>query len=180
MRVGTKSLLFGVHQFLIHPVCVIRAWIALYRQWPSWKEIICIFVHDWGYLGKWTMDGADGERHPELGARIVRHLFGREYFYLCLLHSRHYARARHQQPSRLCWADKLSIAFLSPWLYLWLARRSGEIEEYHRLCVDGGFLPATSTQEEWYWWLRERFIRLAIEQKADAVPYFHGVSRRAQ
>lgn len=68
MTTGTKSLLFGVHQFLWHPLTVLLAWVYLYRSFPNPKELLCIFVHDWGYWGCPNMDGPEGERHPERAA----------------------------------------------------------------------------------------------------------------
>ena len=86
MRVGTKSLLFGVHQFLWHPVTVILAWRKLYG-WPSARETVCILVHDGGYWKAADMDGEWGMNHPELGAKIAGSLFGDTYYDLVLLHS---------------------------------------------------------------------------------------------
>ena len=83
MNVGTKSLLFGVHQFIWHPVTVLIAWVSLYGR-PTWRELICIIVHDWGYWGAPNMDGEEGERHPEVGAEIALRLFGLEYYELVL------------------------------------------------------------------------------------------------
>ena len=126
MKTGTKSILFGIHQFLWHPVTVWVAWVWLYRKLPTFKESICIIIHDWGYWGKTNMDDEEGERHPELGAKIAGWLFDypmvftlpaalwirtTDYHDLCLLHSRHYARNAGREPSKLCWADKLSIIF---------------------------------------------------------------------
>ena len=42
MKVGTKSLLFGVHQLLWHPLTVWLGWIKLYKKPPSFKEAVCI------------------------------------------------------------------------------------------------------------------------------------------
>jgi hypothetical protein len=71
MKVGTKSVLFGAHCFIIHPFFVMVAWIKLYG-WP-WHPAIWLsfFFHDLGYLGKPNMDGEEGERHVELGAKIL-------------------------------------------------------------------------------------------------------------
>jgi hypothetical protein len=77
MRVGTKSLLFGVHQVFIHPIFVTMAWIKLYGL-PTWKEFICIVVHDWGYWSRKDIDGDEGKSHPELGAKLAGKLFGEE------------------------------------------------------------------------------------------------------
>lgn len=65
MKRGTLSLLFGVHQFLWHPVVVGRAWRMLYGRWPGLYEWIAIVTHDLGYWGLPNMDGEEGKRHPE-------------------------------------------------------------------------------------------------------------------
>lgn len=138
MKVGTRSVLFGAHQFLIHPWFVAWGWWKLYgfpldpRLWAAF------FVHDLGYLGKPNMDGPEGERHPELGARIMRLIGGRKWHDFSLLHSRYYAKTLGRQPSKLCVADKLAIALTPGWLYLPMVRATGEIREYmahakHRL-----------------------------------------------
>jgi len=142
MRVGTKSVLFGAHQFLIHPWFVAWGWWTLYgfpwdpRLWAAF------FVHDLGYLGKPNMDGAEGETHPEFGAWIMARLFDGGYrpergIYLygqwgwfALLHSRYYAKKMGVAPSRLCVADKLALVLTPAWLYLPMVRATGEIAEY--------------------------------------------------
>src|SRR3972149_2822184 len=75
MRVGTQSILWGVHQFILHPILVYKAWTRIYARRPSLRETLCIFAHDLGYIGKTTMDGPDGLLHPEFGARLLRWLF---------------------------------------------------------------------------------------------------------
>ena len=130
MTIGTKSVLYGVHCFFIHPWFVAAAWWKLYgfpwdpRLWAAF------FVHDIGYWGKPNMDGPEGEKHPFLGARIVGALFGEEWFWFCLLHSRYLAKKLNKQPSRLALADKLAIAIEPSWLYIPRARATGELEEY--------------------------------------------------
>jgi len=77
MKIGTKSILYGAHQFLLHPVFVAWAWIKLYGfPWDP-RIWIAFFVHDLGYWGKPNMDGVEGETHVELGARIMHFLFDR-------------------------------------------------------------------------------------------------------
>ncbi|NOS67800.1 MAG: hypothetical protein HOO67_05565 [Candidatus Peribacteraceae bacterium] len=71
MKIGTKSLLFGVHQFIVHPVVVGRAWRALYGRWPNLNEWIAIVVHDWGYWGLPNMDGPEGQLHPSRSAKVA-------------------------------------------------------------------------------------------------------------
>jgi len=130
MKRGTKSLSFGVHQFLLHPFFVSVAWRLLNGKWPSWREALCCIFHDVGYLGKPDMDGPDGIRHPELGAIIVRWLLGKTWADVVLHHSRSYCRLTGADVSSLCVPDKLSIILYPDWLYLMLGRLSGEIQEY--------------------------------------------------
>ena len=170
MKTGTKSLLFGVHQVLWHPLTVFLAWMSLYG-WPNWKDIICIIIHDWGYWQSPNMDGAEGEKHPEFAARLAGMLFGETYRDLCLLHSRHYSRQLIREPSKLCWADKLSALYEPTWFYLFRARLSGELFEYRKVAAEGGFFPLSSTDKEWFIWVRARLIKIGREQKGDAVPY---------
>lgn len=164
MKIGTKSLIFGVHQFLWHPFTVYRAWKWLYGP-PSWRETVCIFVHDWGYWGEADMDGPSGKFHPELGARIARTLFGSFEHDLVLLHSRSLSSILGQPASKLCWADKLSIAFDPAFFYLFRAWLSGELTEYRRYAQP--FFSTNSSPEEWFVWLRNRFIRYALEGARD-------------
>lgn len=164
MRVGTCSLLWGVHQFILHPYFVRKAWLQLYGEPPTAKQMIAIIVHDWGYWGCKTMDGSDGELHPALGGRIMRRLFPRqEYEYLAACHSRTYARIRKQSPSRLCWADKLAPVLMPRWLYVLLGRLSGELEEYRELWVRDGFIAPDATIADWYDALRERWRKVAVD-----------------
>ena len=172
MRVGTKSLLFGVHQFIWHPVTVLIAWIKLYGL-PNWRELICIINHDWGYWGSPNMDGEEGEKHPALAASLASRLLGHDYFLLCLLHSRHYARQFNMEPSKLCWADKLSILYDPERFYLFRANLSGEIKEYRNLANAAGFIPLTASDHRWFIWIREKFAKLAREMRGDAIPYMN-------
>ena len=133
--VGRRSLLFGVHQFLWHPWTVYQAWRRLYGR-PNWREAVCIVIHDWGYWFAPNIDGPEGQRHPEWGARIARRWLGDAYGDLVLYHSRHYARLHGKAPSKLCWADKLSILYEPKWFYLLRATLSGEIREYRRNGMD--------------------------------------------
>lgn len=152
MKVGTKSLLFGVHQVIIHPITVYRAWKTLYGR-PSWRETVCIIIHDWGYVGKPNMDGVEGESHPEFAAKLAYRLFGKRYGDMCLYHSRHYARHAGQEPSKLCWADKLSIVMEPRWFYMFRARLSGEIKEYRKISANAGYIPLNRSDNEWYIWV---------------------------
>jgi len=134
MTIGTKSVLYGAHQFIIHPFVVLRAWVCLYG-WPNLYELLAILVHDLGYIGKDNIDGCSGKSHPILGARIVRFLTGwtknsKYYEELCLYHSRSLAKEYGKPPSKLCWADKLSVFFENKSFYLFRTRLTGELLEY--------------------------------------------------
>lgn len=71
MKVGTRSVLFGVHCFLIHPWFVAMAWWRLYGFPADPRLWVAFFCHDLGYIGKPNMDGVEGEEHPAMGALIV-------------------------------------------------------------------------------------------------------------
>jgi hypothetical protein len=163
MKIGTKSLLFGVHQIFWHPYVVYKAWCYLYGR-PTWKEFVCIFIHDWGYWGCSDMDGEDGLFHPVLGGNIANRLFGIRYWKFCLCHSRSYIehmniilmsanRLHHEpywEPSKLCWADKLSFTFEPRWFYLFRACLSGELEEYRISSVDDPGIPLCFSDKDWF------------------------------
>jgi hypothetical protein len=177
MTTGTKSLLFGVHQFLWHPYTVWRGWRALYGKWPGFWETVAIFVHDIGYWGCERMDDAKGEQHPHFGANLITRLyrwFGPSeyvesnggYFWLyklCLYHSRYLAAKYNENPpSKLCWADKMSPVFDPPWFYLLRARLSGELKEYRdNAPIDRSF----QTDREWYEWLQKKCEQDARERR---------------
>lgn len=147
MKRGTKSILFGVHQFLWHPWTVARAWRWLYGRWPTYHEWIAIVFHDVGYLGKAAMDSPEGQTHPEVGAALARkivywslRLRGRssfdagtisdEIYDLCLFHSTHYAQMKNNVVSALYLPDKACVLFDPPWFYLLRGKWSGEVYEY--------------------------------------------------
>lgn len=159
MKVGTKSLLVGVHQILWHPFTVYRAWKRLYGR-PTVREAICILLHDWGYWGSSEMDGSTGVRHPEVGAAVVGILFGDAHRELVLLHSRRYALEHGRDPSKLCWADKLSIVYEPNWFYLLRARASGELDEYRRQALN--WIGPDKSDREWLLWVKRRFAKAAL------------------
>ncbi len=133
MRVGTKSVLFGAHCFVIHPFFVAAAWWRLYgfpwdpRLWAAF------FFHDIGYFGKPNMDSIEGERHVLFGGQIMGMLFGPKWRNFTLCHSRHWAKRLGKPYSKLCVADKLAFGLTPAWLYLPMARASGELAEYMRV-----------------------------------------------
>lgn len=130
MKTGTKSVLFGVHCFFIHPWFVAAGWWKLYGFPFDPRLWVAFFLHDIGYIGLYRMDDDAGERHPEMGAKIMGYLFGQEWHDLCLYHSRFYSKAAGVAPSRLCYADKLVPSLEPWWFYLPRAWASGELWEY--------------------------------------------------
>ena len=133
MRVGTKSILFGGHQFLLHPLCVAWGWTLLYgfpKQIQLW---FAFFLHDIGYFSRRDMDGDEGRRHPERGAAIMTRLFGEKWGKFTLAHSRYYAKTIGITPSKLCYADKMATVLMPFWLYVLLVSLSGEVHEYMTL-----------------------------------------------
>jgi len=149
MKIGTKSLLFGAHQFIIHPIIVFIAWWKLYGFPFDPRLWVAFIVHDWGYWGKSNMDGDEGEIHVFLGADIMHKLFDRKHkttnigrgqtimiggtytwYNFTLFHSRFYAKKNNHPISKLCVADKYAIVLDPWWFYLIRASLSSEIKEY--------------------------------------------------
>jgi hypothetical protein len=176
VRVGTKSVLFGAHQFLIHPWFVAWGWWTLYGfPWDP-RLWVAFFVHDLGYLGKPNMDGPEGEEHPKLGAAIMGVFFGWRWGRFCLLHTRYFAKSLGLQPSRLCVADKLAIALTPAWLYLPMVRATGEIREYmahakHRVVGNINITDeekqrvVSASEREWYAGVQSYCRRWAMEHR---------------
>ena len=133
MRVGTKSVIFGVHATLVHPFFVAYAWSRLFGfSWDP-RLWVAFLVHDLGYIGKANMEGSEGQQHVVLGGRIMGWLFGPEWRDFTLCHSRHWAERVGMKYSKLCLADKLAFVLTPAWLYLPMARLSGELGEYMRV-----------------------------------------------
>lgn len=130
MRVGTKSVLFGAHCFFIHPFFVAAGWWIL-NGFPCDIRLWAAFwLHDIGYLQSPNMDGDEGERHVHLGAKLMGLLFGSSWADFTLRHSRYWAKNHGVPVSKLCYADKLAFALTPGWLYLPMARATGELGEY--------------------------------------------------
>lgn len=160
LAIGTRSILFGVHQFLWHPLTVLLAWRKLYKHWPQWSQLVAIFCHDLGYWGCTNIDGHEGKEHPMRGAMLAARIVGLfrphpcnydiHVFYFCLLHSRSVAKLNGKEVSALYAADKVSILYDPKWLYLLRARLSGEIKEFKAHAVREGLLKEGATDGQWY------------------------------
>lgn len=130
MRVGTKSVLFGAHSFVLHPIFVFLAYWLLYGfPWDPRLCLACV-AHDLGYFGMDLVEGARSEEHVELGGRIMDRLCGRRWGDFVRRHSRSWCDQHGQPYSRLCVADKLAFVLTPAWLYLPMVRASGELAEY--------------------------------------------------
>lgn len=167
--VGTRSVLFGAHQFLLHPWFVAWGWWTLFGfPWDP-RLWVAFFVHDLGYLGKPNMDGPEGESHPILGGRIMARLFGLKWYAFSVYHSRFLAGQHGVPLSPLCYADKMAIVLTPWWIYLPLTRLTGEGDEYRERARPGGKYATMhiwhaderayyeSVQEYLRQWLGERF-----------------------
>lgn len=129
MKVGTKSLLFGVHQFLWHPMFVTLGWLWLFGR-PSLGQFIAIVIHDWGYWGKSNMDDAEGNTHPEWAALFFERWGRKDLAAMCRGHSRFWAKEKNVPLSKLCYADKVGSAFMPWWWWGAAAKLTGEFWDY--------------------------------------------------
>lgn len=159
MKIGTRSVLYGAHQFLWHPWTVAKAYRLVYGKWPTLDEWIGILTHDIGYWGSPNMDGEEGRKHPEVGANVAARIvffFTRsvtravDVYFFTLYHSSHYAAMHNAEPSRLFLPDKVSILVESRRFYLLRATLSGEVREYIENSPFGKLPPELKTAGGWY------------------------------
>lgn len=175
MKIGTKSLLFGCHQFIWHPITVALAYRKLFRCWPDFVGWLCIIFHDVGYWGCAEIDGPQGKLHPLKGAGIVGTLVkkwstfrgdkpllalmrGGDAAIRCLLHSRSIAQDNKVAPSDICWADKYAVVIEPDWFYMLRTWLSGEANEFAQNAIDTGHLPPGTTNLEWHRWYRGKVL----------------------
>ena len=171
MKIGTKSILIGAHCFFLHPFFVAFAWYKLYNFPFDIRLWFCFFLHDIGYLGKNGMDSDEGETHPELGANIIRFLFGDKWGDFCLYHSRYYCKRQDRKPSQLCFADKLAFVYTPKWLYLPMTTFTGEIDEYLKNGQKSDsehWTPTNFDKDKWHAQLKAYFIKWVAEHKSGA------------
>jgi len=198
MKVGTKSVLFGAHCFIIHPIFVFAAWWKLFGfPWDP-RLWLAFIVHDLGYWGKPNMDGPEGETHVELGANIMfwlcevprtifkdinklpdEELF--KWYNFSLYHSRYYAKKNEALPSKLCFADKLSFALTPRWLYLPMVNATGEIHEYLKNAkkAETKHWKPVEGQKVWHAQLCEYMIKWVEEHKDGSIDTWTNANRHA-
>lgn len=169
MKIGTKSLLFGAHQFLLHPLFLTIAWWKLYGFSIDIRLYVAFLIHDIGYWGKGDMDGIEGESHPKVGARIMGRLFGPKWEEFTLLHSRFYARTKGKPVSKLCIADKYVVCITPAWIYVPLVRATGEIKLYRTLSHDRDpewYEMAQGAKNDWEWYYRlQQHMQIVVQRK---------------
>lgn len=164
MKVGTKSLLFGAHCFFIHPWFVAWSWWKLYGFPFDPRLWVAFFVHDLGYWGKPNMDGEEGELHPYLGAGIMG-IFGERWYEFTLYHSRFLAKKNNAQYSKLCVADKAALCITPAWLYLPMAKATGEIKEYMKYVEMHCNGEVKNQESELVWYLGvQEYVRKWVEE----------------
>lgn len=152
MNIGTKSLLYGAHQVVIHPIFVLIGWVWLFGL-PSVGELIAIIIHDWGYFRKPNMDGEEGRTHPETAAKMFETMHTPRLAFLCRGHSRFWARKIGIRPSKLCYADKVGTALMPGWLWVSLVWMTGEFKEYELVeyqILNGEPGLSKITMREWF------------------------------
>jgi hypothetical protein len=156
MKVGTKSVLFGVHAFWWHPITVALAWRRYHGQWPKHAtEWAAIFCHDLGYWGMPNMDGPEGKEHPWRGGYLAARLFKKVPDQIAVMahcwgHSRSFAKAHRFMLSPLCVPDKICVVYDPIWFYVLRATLSGEIHEF----VANAPAPVRVNRFLWYRWYR--------------------------
>lgn len=181
MKLGTKSILFGAHQFILHPILIARGWRKLYGfPWDP-RLWLAFIVHDWGYWGKPNMDGKEGKTHPELGGRIMGFLFGSKWGDFCRYHSKSYASMQGTNFSRLCVADKMVMSLEWRGFYLFRTWATGELTEYSGI---GNVSPTGGMARGWFKlssqqlkkWAEDNKWMTVHRQMEQYVSVFKGVS----
>lgn len=162
MTLGTKTLLFGVHQILVHqilvhPLMVLMAWVKIYRSFPTWRELVCIFIHDWGYWGMKSLKCSEGDKHPELGAQIANRIFGPKYRDFILGHSTFYTVREDISVSKLMAPDKYWHCMVPLWFYKCLSVPTGEFNHYRGL-KHARQVSEDTEEPDWMWWVRLQIV----------------------
>jgi hypothetical protein len=115
MKQGTKTVLFGCHS-CIHSFMILIAWIKVYKQFPKFWELICIFIHDIGHIGLDYLDDPEQKKvHWRLGAHIANKLFGKKGYDLVAGHasSSGYPISKLRRPDKYSWV-------VAPNIWLWI------------------------------------------------------------
>jgi hypothetical protein len=94
MRIGRRSILYGIHNLPTHYFFCTLAYLKLYGLTKEFFDPRLHFVfmfHDLGYWDCKNMDAPKGEGagelHPIIGALIIKKLFGWEWWKFSICHS---------------------------------------------------------------------------------------------
>jgi len=113
MKQGTVSVLIGIHS-PVHSTLVLISWVILYHKLPALWQIVCIYLHDIGHIGRqYHDDPSEKNEHWKLGARMAKRLFGQRGYDMCAGH----CHASHMPSSLLMKPDKYSW-YIAPRLWL--------------------------------------------------------------
>lgn len=165
MKIGTRSVLFGVHAFWFHPIVVALGWRLIHGRWPRDRaEWFSIIFHDAGYWGMPNMDGLEGQWHPVVGAAIVYSMLADSHYQQCkavnliLGHSREFCMKTKRSVSALCAPDKVSVLFEPRWFYILRGTLSGEITEFI-INAPAEFQTGRFKAWRWFNWYRAKVRR---------------------
>lgn len=144
MTQGTKSYLFGCHQFFLHPLFVLIAWYCHYKSFPKAWQVVCIFLHDIGICGRQYLENNQKDGHWERGAFVAYKLFGLKGYKFCRGHSDEYENSLNlaiQTPKRtlrsvLFIPDKISFLYAPKF---WI-RYCQKFEGFDKLCTADSWL----------------------------------------
>src|SRR6267142_70271 len=117
-----------------------------------------------GRVLNWLFGTSPGGNPSDRGGRLTWYCFS---FY----HSRFLAKRYGTCPSRLCVADKLSIALTPWWVYLPMVNWTGEIVEYMKLADAGKYDTmqiTTGNQRQWFSEMTA-YLRRWVEQFKDSL-----------
>jgi len=108
---GTISILFGCHS-IVHSISILIRWYQIYGKWPEFWEIVCIFLHDIGHIGRdYLSKEIEKDNHWKLGARIACSLFGpRGMIFIAA----HYPKVGFDK-NKLFYADVRSYEIVPRW-----------------------------------------------------------------
>lgn len=98
-----------------------------------------------------------------------------------MFHSRYYAKKHNGQPSKLCFADKLSFSYTPAWLYLPMVNATGEIKEYLRNAkkAETEHWKPVEGQKIWHRQLSEYMIKWVDEHKDGRIDTWTDSNRHA-
>jgi len=125
MKEGTKSVLFGCHNPLMHGIWVLIAWRLEYKSWPKWWEVVGIFLHDIGVSRRQYLSDDQAKighwfKGASLAAGIVYKISKKTYLHTLTWEfvAGHCPEESHYPMSKLARADKRSWLVAPSW-WLW-------------------------------------------------------------